>query len=259
MKYSVVIDCFPESVRRYRRGYAIVAVDVIRATTTIATAIAMGRKCFPVPTLEAAHQVSARLRNPLLAGEVGGVIAPGFEINNSPAELAMRNDISRPLVLLSSSGTKLVHMVRATKAAYIACFRNFEFLANSLVGRHSRIAIIGAGSRGEFRQEDQMCCAWIAEHLIDSGYFTANKETAAIVERWRRMSPSAILSSPSAKYLMRSGQRKDLDFILAHIADLDWEFTIQGDEVVGHTPSDDDFDESLRPSSDSRMHPSMQG
>src|SRR5438477_11347294 len=34
LQKKVVIDCFPESVETYRNGYAIVAVDVIRATTT---------------------------------------------------------------------------------------------------------------------------------------------------------------------------------------------------------------------------------
>ena len=51
MRKTVVIDCFPESMETYRDGYAIVAVDVIRATTTAVTSVALGRKCFPAPTL----------------------------------------------------------------------------------------------------------------------------------------------------------------------------------------------------------------
>lgn len=33
MKNTVTLDCFPESAARYRRGYTVVAVDVVRATT----------------------------------------------------------------------------------------------------------------------------------------------------------------------------------------------------------------------------------
>ena len=29
----------------------------------------------------------------------------------------------------------------------------------------TRVAVIGAGSKGEFREEDQICCAWIAAGL----------------------------------------------------------------------------------------------
>jgi hypothetical protein len=34
MSRSVVIDCFPESAAAYKEGFAVVAIDVIRATTT---------------------------------------------------------------------------------------------------------------------------------------------------------------------------------------------------------------------------------
>lgn len=241
MTKRIVIDFFPESTLLYRQGYAVVAVDVIRATTSIATAVSMGRRCFPVPTLEAARRVSERLYHPLLAGELGGVRPRGFEINNTPAELASRTDISRPLVLLSSSGTKLIHLTRACEAAYIACFRNFDFLSKYLCGRHARIALIGAGSRGQCREEDQMCCAWMARQLMDSGYVAENQKTDEMVERWSGVTADTILSGPSANYLMQSGQGRDLVFILTHIADLEWGFALQGEEVVGFTSGEDEF------------------
>src|SRR5437762_9152886 len=102
---TVVIDCFPESVQAYRNGHAIVAVDVIRATTTVVTGVALGRRCFPVPSVEAASEIAAKLNNPLLVGEVGGDMPDGFHINNSPAELESRTDFDRPMVLLSTSHT----------------------------------------------------------------------------------------------------------------------------------------------------------
>ena len=82
-----MIDCFPESVGAYRNGYAIVAVDVIRATTTAVTASRTWPKCFPVPSLEEAVPLAAKLYNPLLVGELGGSMPYGFDLNNSPADL----------------------------------------------------------------------------------------------------------------------------------------------------------------------------
>ena len=104
MDRTVVIDCFPESVRHYREGYALVAIDVIRATTTAVTAVNMGRRCFPAPSIEIALPLAARLNNPLLVGELGGNMPYGFDMNNSPAEMAHRDDLMRPMILLSSSG-----------------------------------------------------------------------------------------------------------------------------------------------------------
>src|SRR5215216_6897914 len=109
MDRVVAIDCFAESLMRYRAGYvAIVAVDVIRATTTAVTGVALNRRCFPVPSLEAAVPLAARLDNPLLVGELGGNMPYGFDLNNSPAALAERDDVGRPMILLSTSGTRLL-------------------------------------------------------------------------------------------------------------------------------------------------------
>ena len=232
MRPSVVIDCFPESAPRYADGYAIVAVDVIRATTTVATAVSLGWRCFPVSSQEAANRLAARLRNPLLSGELGGVVPPGFEMNNSPADLVERTDISRPLILLSSSGTKLIDRCRESDAVYIGCLRNFASTVQQVAERHARIAIIGAGSRGQFREEDQLCCAWIARGLIEKGFVAADSDTLSLVKRWPVGSTEGITTSASADYLIRTGQGRDLEFVLAHVDDIDKAFVLDGDEVV---------------------------
>lgn len=232
MRKNVVIDCFPDSVQAYRHGYAIVAVDVIRATTSAITVAALGGRCFPVASIDDAHRLRAKLKNPLLAGELNGETAPGFEINNSPAELALRTSVGRSVVLLSSSGTKLIHQARVCDAVYLAGFRNYEYAACYLADRYPRVAVIGAGSRGEFRKEDQMCCAWIARDLIAGGYDPENSRTADLVDRWAGEGPEAALNGKSADYLKRSGQLKDLEFILTHINDLSAAFVMRGDELV---------------------------
>src|SRR5438552_9334158 len=126
MRKTVVIDCFPESLVSYRKGYAIVAVDVIRATTTAVTTVALGRRCFPVPSLDAAVPLAARLTNPLLVGELGGSMPYGFDLNNSPAALESRTDTHRPMILLSSAGTRLVCAGEESQAMYAACLRNYR-------------------------------------------------------------------------------------------------------------------------------------
>src|SRR5260221_517894 len=124
MEKRFVIEGPPERVERYRPGYAVVTIDVIRATTTAITAVATGRRCFPAPSLDGARRLASILENPILAGELDGDMPTGFDMNNSPAELYLRSDISRPLVLLSSSGSKLICRAMGSDAVYVACFRN---------------------------------------------------------------------------------------------------------------------------------------
>jgi 2-phosphosulfolactate phosphatase len=217
---EVVIDCFPERLGRYGDGWAVVAVDVIRATTTAVTAVATGRACYPTPTLDAALELAAELDRPLLAGELGGSMPYGFDLNNSPAALAGRTDLDRPLVLLSTSGTRLLSRTVPDQAVYAACLRNMTAQVARLAGRHERVAVIGAGARRQFRAEDQLACARIAGGLADAGY-RPSRRTARLVERWRD-------APASADYLRRTGQVDDLEFILAHVDDLDATFELNG-------------------------------
>src|SRR5262249_12960907 len=139
---TVVIDSFPSRNDRYFQGYAVVAIDVIRASTTAITAVAAGRKCFPVVSVEAALQLREQLPGCLLAGEVGGLMPAGFDLNNSPAEASRRSDHERPLVLLSSSGTKLMVQSGMSAETYVACLRNYQAAAAHIAGRHERIAVL---------------------------------------------------------------------------------------------------------------------
>ena len=232
MNQSVVIDCLPESVSRYRRGWAVVAVDVIRATTTAITAAASGRRCFPAPDIGTALALARGMTGALLAGESSGSRPDGFELDNSPAQLAARTDTHRPLVLVSSSGTKVIHEAASCDATYLACFRCHSALASYLAGRHPRVAVIGAGTKGQFREEDQMCCAWVAARLMSRGYQPETPLTVDVISRWRDASPMACLRSRSVDFLRRTGQLRDLDFILSHIDDLQAVFAVQGGEVT---------------------------
>ena len=247
MLKQVKIDCFPESARKYRKGYAVVAVDVIRATTSAITVAAGGGRCLPAPSVEAAFKLRSKLKGSLLAGEIGGDLAPGFEMNNSPAELARLDLAGRPVILLSSSGTRLISEAKECEALHLACFRNYGSVARHLADLHQRVAVIGAGSRGEFREEDQMCCAWIARDLAEMGYAPADRMTLDLIKRWATESPEAALTSKSAVYLRRSGQTRDLEFILTHVNDLRSAYEVRGEEVVALPGYDTDFAVARRP------------
>jgi 2-phosphosulfolactate phosphatase len=102
--------------------------------------------------------------------------------------------------------------------------------------RPDHVVLLGAESRGEFREEDQLCCAWIAAVLLDSGY-RADPGSRRIVDEWRDAGVDRIAGGKSAAYLRDSGQLEDLDFILGHVSDLGTTFEMRDDEVVTRQPS----------------------
>jgi 2-phosphosulfolactate phosphatase len=232
---TVVIDCFPESAGLHRDKRAIVAIDVLRATTTAVTAVSLGFRCYPVPSLEAAVPLAARLDNPLLVGEVGGKVPYGFDLSNSPTALSQLDDRSRPVILLSTSGTKLLWESLGAAAVYAACLRNFSAVAAYVSSRHEAVAVIGAGARGEFREEDALCCAWVAALLIEAGFTSGDAATEQLIERWSGADVEEIRSGNSARYLANTGQVADLDFVVSHVDDLEaaHEFDKTTAELVG--------------------------
>jgi 2-phosphosulfolactate phosphatase len=227
------ISGYDPSTRIAQFTGAVVCIDVFRATTTAVTALALGRRCFPAVSVEDAERIRARLGDALLAGEVRGVMPESFEVQNSPTELMLRTDTERPVVLLSSSGTPLLRAVEGAAPMYVACYRNRSAVAAGVIAAgHLHVDLLGASSRGEFREEDQLCCARIAEQLMDAGFSAADDASATIVERWHGASVEDVLVSHSVEYLRRTGQGADVDFVLAHDDDVKVAFTVAAGQVV---------------------------
>jgi len=215
---------------------AVVAVDVIRATTTAATAVAAGHRCHPVGSIEAAVGLAAGMPDALLAGELGGFRPYGFDLQNSPTELLARTDRSRPVVLLSTSGTGLMCEAAGVRPTYVACLRNVSATVHALAGRHQHVLIAGADSRGQFREEDQLCCVRIAAGLLGVGHELGDEPTRSLHARWSGAPDDAFMSSRSVSYLRRTDQLEDLRFVLEHIDDYDGALIMSEGEVQRVTP-----------------------
>lgn len=210
---------------------ATVVVDVLRATTTAVTAVACGRRVFPAASLNDAMALAAGLDEPLLAGELGGVMPAGFDMQNSPVAVTEAAG-GGPLVLLSTSGTPLLCAAAAGGSAYAACLRNAGAQARALIEGHDGALLLGADSRGEFRAEDQLCCAWIARRLLEAGWVPDGEPTSAVAERWAAAPAEAFLGSRSSAYLRESGQERDLEFVLGHVDDLERVYAMRDGELV---------------------------
>lgn len=225
---SVIIDCLPESAEKYRDEHAIVVVDVLRFTTTATTAISIGRTVYPAKTADEAFEFAERFANPLLVGELGGNVPYGFHFTNSPVQMQSLDAIpcgsfssdDRPIVLISSSGSQLLLNAVGAKDIYIGCLRNVTALANHLAGRYEKVAILGAGTRGVFRREDQIGCSWIAGRLCEKGFECEDDNTASLIDYWCGQKIDVIRDGKSAEYLIRTGQILDLEFVLNYVDDL---------------------------------------
>jgi 2-phosphosulfolactate phosphatase len=228
---TVAVERYP-SLGEADGEWAVVGIDVIRATTTAVTAVAAGRRCFPVSSLEQAVPLAARLENPLLVGELGGNRPFGFHLQNSPAEMARPVALERPVILLSTSGTAMLTAAAMRSRTYVACLRNVRAQSQRLIAEHERVLLVAGESRGEFREEDRLCCGRIARLLLEAGYEPRDLFVEELVKHWGSAPDEAFLGGHSVQYLEATGQTHDIEFILAHVDDLDLTYELRGGEVV---------------------------
>jgi 2-phosphosulfolactate phosphatase len=228
---TVAVACYPSAVEP-AAGWVTVGIDVLRATTTAVTAVAAGRRCFPVASIEAAVPLAARLPDPLLVGELGGHMPYGFHLQNSPVEMERRVDPGQPVILLSTTGTRLLCEAAAAGTTFAACLRNARAQANWLVGRHERVLLLAGESRGEFREEDRLCCARIAKALLEAGYAPASAFVEELVKQWGEAPDDAFLAGPSVRYLTDTGQYHDVEFTLEHVDDLESVYELRDGELL---------------------------
>ena len=88
-------------------GACAAAIDVLRATTTLAWARANGATRIE-PFAETAAALAFRDRHPgcLACGERDGCIVPGFDLGNSPGEYTRERVAGRTLAFASTNGSR---------------------------------------------------------------------------------------------------------------------------------------------------------
>ena len=219
---GVQIACFVDSFEPSWSAPSVIAVDVIRSMTTAMSVLERGGRCLLARDLEAVAAIGRSVPDALLVGELGGNKPFGFDFTNSPVDVEQAVSPGMSVVLLSSSGTRLVVDAAARySTVYGSCLRNWTAQARAAEAASEDVLLLGAGTRGEFREEDQLCCAWIGSFLLDAGFSATDDLTRRVVDRWAGESVSSITSGKSAKYLRATRQDHDLEFILSHVDDID--------------------------------------
>jgi 2-phosphosulfolactate phosphatase len=217
---SFAIDALPERAAHYRGDHALVVVDVFRATTVILTALAHGHDVHPAGSVSEALSAAAELPDPVLMGEQRGLMPSGFQLDNSPAAIE-KLEGRQPIVLLTSSGTVLLSNCEGAAAVYVACLRNLHATADHLAAHEHRVALLGAGTQGQPRPEDQLVCAWIGGYLEDHGFAPETDRTNQELRRYRGADISQVIEgSVSTTWLRSVHKNDDVDFVLRHVDDL---------------------------------------
>lgn len=144
----------------------VIIIDIFRATSTITTALYNGaEKVIPIASVQ--DCINAKIENEayVTAGERDGKVAPGLEYGNSPFEYPESFIKDKTLVLTTTNGTKLLHMVQDADQIVIGSFLNLEILCNYLISQNKKVLLGCAGWKDRVNMEDTLFAGAVAHYL----------------------------------------------------------------------------------------------
>jgi 2-phosphosulfolactate phosphatase len=198
-----------------------IVIDVIRATTTIATVLGRGaRRVLVAPDIAEARAAAEKVPDSLLCGERNVRPVAGFDYGNSPSQFARLDLAGKTLILTTTNGTR----------AFYACPEEATRLAGSLYNAQAvtayalqvarehggNIHLVCSGELGYFALDDAVCAGRLVLELQRQQPALPTLESAgAAVALYRAYEPPIILDHcNSARSVIEAGLSADTDFCM---------------------------------------------
>jgi len=201
-----------------------IAVDVLRATSTMATVLAAGGEAVQVfsdlnELMEVSEKWPAQKR--LRAGERGGSKVAGFELGNSPLDCTAELVEGRRLFISTTNGTRALKRIEDSPIVLAAALINRSAVVKFLLEKQPQsIWIVGSGWEGSFSLEDTVCAGAIAHSIwqktgLELDQIAGNDEVTsaiALYEQWQDNLIGLFHQASHGKRLLRLECVEDLKY-----------------------------------------------
>ena len=198
------------------RDCVVVVIDILRATSTIATALYNGaREVIPVDSVEKCIRLGKEMAC-ITAGERDGQIAEGLQYGNSSFEYPREFVQGKILVLTTTNGTKLLHAALAKGATEIitGSFLNFSSVCDHLAQEKKNVILACAGWKDKVNIEDTLFAGAVISKLRDSFEINcdASNMAACVYEQAQQNLFDFLKNNDASHYhrLMNFGLEKDI-------------------------------------------------
>lgn len=149
-----------------------IAIDVLRATTTIATALNAGAEAVQAfSDMEKLMYVSEQwpADKRLRAGERGGAMVAGCDLGNSPLDCTPERVAGRRLFISTTNGTRALQCVQNSPIVLAAALINRQAVVQYILAQQPEtVWLVGSGWEGRFSLEDTTCAGAIAYSLQEN-------------------------------------------------------------------------------------------
>ncbi|MDX2047208.1 MAG: 2-phosphosulfolactate phosphatase [Chitinophagaceae bacterium] len=160
----------------------VVIIDVLRATSTIATALYNGAKCV-IPVDSVAHCIElGKKTGGIMAGERDGKVAEGLTYGNSPFEYPKKFIDGKKLILTTTNGTRLLHMAldKGAKGIITGSFPNLSSVCDYLLKQKQNVILGCAAWKDRVNIEDTLFAGAVVSAVEDT--FSINCDSSRIAK-----------------------------------------------------------------------------
>jgi 2-phosphosulfolactate phosphatase len=225
-KPSIFTCLSPALVHLYGVNSSIVVIiDVLRATSTIATALHNGAKCvIPVDSISRCMELGKQIEG-ITAGERDGKIAEGLEYGNSPFEYPRNFIEGKTLVLTTTNGTRLLHIALEKGATEIitGAFNNLSAVCDHLIEMNQNVILGCAAWKDKVNMEDALFAGAVISRVRQHFQIDCDSShmAEAMYEKGKKDLFSFMKKNNASHYhrLMGFGLEKDIRYCL--IEDVD--------------------------------------
>ena len=145
------------------QGRVVLVIDVLRASTTVAVALANGARA--VIPFDSSDEVIARVKqfersDVLLAGERRMHAIPGFDLGNSPREYTREMVEGKTVLLTTTNGTVALAGITGARDVLVASYVNYSAVSammRAAARGAADMTIVCAGRDKLFALEDAAC------------------------------------------------------------------------------------------------------
>jgi 2-phosphosulfolactate phosphatase len=214
----------PESTPTDSLPDCAVVIDVLRATTTIATALDAGAEA-----VQAFSNIEELIRQSeswppqkrIRAGERGGVTVEGFDMGNSPLACTPQVVKNKRLFLTTTNGTRALQRVAKAPQVIAAAQVNRQAAVNYILETQPEtVWMVGSGWQGDYSVEDTACAGAIAQSVVQQSDASlidlyGNDEVIgaiALYEQWKDNLLNVFRQCSHGQRLLRLDGSEDLEY-----------------------------------------------
>lgn len=194
----------------------VVIIDVLRATSTICTALYNGAsRVIPVASVEECVNIGRAIGG-ITAGERDGKIAEGLVHGNSPFEYPRDFVENKTLVLTTTNGTKLLHMAKDAVQIITGSFPNISAVCDYLIAQNQNVILGCAAWKDRVNMEDTLFAGAVVNRI--KAHFDVNCDSAIAAETLYESAKGDIYTfmkqASHYKRLAQYGLEKDIHYCL---------------------------------------------